>query len=665
MQIKNLIPKSKEVLLQPKSREGVFYDTFSYIIQSPAKNGNSNGSTPLAPSDKKYLYIVSQIQSNDPSLDYVPNLIATFIKRELESGNGSIQLTTSGSSEKNDIFKISLKKTNELIEGLFKNNSDIKINLGIVLINKDKVSASKIGKAKLFIYRPQKPALVKALADREETFDIFENISQFSRFHIDNKRFSSIISGEVKKSDRFFFFIPDLRLSLKQKLIISSLSKNNQDSFLDDFHKIVSPEGKQNKTPINCCGIHFEIEEEITNLSDSANSKPKTEKETPITATEVAKINKNDTLKRTVDKFKEMVIGENSNSHHRWRLIKNRGMSNHFIFGLIAFLILAGLIFFTRGNSKLKEEVSSINEKIRISESRLLLKQNYEARKYLSEAVKELDILEKSNQKNEILLAAVSLLNRIEKVDSTTKLNPLIDLSSIADIDAGKFKSVLASNGKVFIDNSEKIYQIEENGLKTIEESGNIILTWIKENKLITYGTNIKIIDLGNNKISELRKKFSFEPIEVKNYEDNLYFLGSKNIYKISNALVKPAEELEWLKSTEAEKIPGNFIAFDLDSTIYTITTEKKLAALFKGELTKLTDLDFDIKPGTELFNIGGEKILVVDKEMKLARVIDDTGDLKVSYDLSEAETIKDVYFDKAVSTLYILSPAKIWNLKI
>ncbi|MBI2029771.1 LytR C-terminal domain-containing protein, partial [Candidatus Gottesmanbacteria bacterium] len=63
------------------------FTTLPWTI-SPTSNG------------KKYLYIVSQIQSNDPSLDYVPNLIATFIKRELESANGSTSLAAGGSSEK-------------------------------------------------------------------------------------------------------------------------------------------------------------------------------------------------------------------------------------------------------------------------------------------------------------------------------------------------------------------------------------------------------------------------------------------------------------------------------------------------------------------------------------------------------------------------------------
>ena len=253
----------------------------------------------------------------------------------------------------------------------------------------------------------------------------------------------------------------------------------------------------------------------------------------------------------------------------------------------------------------------------------------------------------------------------MEKVDPSAKLNSLIDLSSFSNIDSSKFKSILASDEKIFINDFEKVYQLAGNELKTVEESGNIILTWIKENKLITYETNIKIINLGNNKISELRKKFNFEPVEFKNYEDNLYFLGSKNIYKISNALVKLTEELEWLKSIEADKIPGNFIAFDLDSNIYVTTSERKLATLFKGKLEKLTDLDFDIKPGTELFNLGEKRFLIIDKEIKLARIIDDAGDLKVSYDLSDAETIKDVYFDKSDSMLFILSPTKIWSLKI
>ena len=643
MEIKELTPKSKEILIQPKTQEGVFNDAFSYTIQSP----NSN---------KSYLYIVSQVQSKDSSLDYAPNLIASFIKRELESGNGSI------AGEK-QVFENALKKTNELIEGLVKNNEDIKLDLGVAFLKNEKISVSKIGKAKLLIYR----------GGKDEIFDVFENITQFSKSHLNNKRFSNIISGEIKRDDKFFFLIPNLRLNLRQKLINASLCKNDREEFAKDLHKIIAPrdnkkDGAKETGLITCCGIYFEIKEEIKKINQEKPAIKETApvlpaKETQITATEVSKIDKGDIFKKSAGKFKNMILGESSNDK-KWSLIKNRNPSGYIAAAAIALLIVAGVVI-VRQNTGLKEELASINEKIRVSESRFLLKQNYEARKILSEAFQELNLLKENREKNQVLLAAVNMLYRMEKVDAEVKPNILLDLASLKNLEPEKFKNVLAGNGKVFINDAEKIYQVEENQLKPVEESGDATLIWIKDSKIISAGANIKIIDLEENKIRGLAKKFSFEPIELKNYEDNLYFLGSKNIYKISNALVNPVEELEWLKPSAGAGIPGNFISFDLDSNIYVLTDERKLITLFKGGVAKSADLDFEVTTAVKLVNLGNNEFMAVDKEQKLARLIDNSGGLKISYDLSNVDEIKDAFFDKESRTLYLLSLTKIWELKL
>ena len=144
VEIKELVPKSKEIIVNTKNQQGVFYDTFFYTIPNQPRNGNINGNgSPREISNvKSYLYIVSQIQSGDSSLDYVPNLIASFIKREIESSNYS-------PDGENQSFENSLKKTNELVEGLIKDNNDIKLDLGVALITKEKMTLSKIGKVKM------------------------------------------------------------------------------------------------------------------------------------------------------------------------------------------------------------------------------------------------------------------------------------------------------------------------------------------------------------------------------------------------------------------------------------------------------------------------------------------------------------------------------------
>ena len=630
MEIKELKPSSKEIVIGPKDG-GVLSDAFSYEIQNPLRSGNG----------KRYLYIVSQTQSEDASLDYIPNLVASFIKRELESNLPG--QTGNNSQDEEQIFEKALKKSNELVDGLLKDNSGLKLDLGAALINKEKISVSKIGRAKMLVNRPK----------TGETFDVFENVTQFNKSHIYNKRFSNMISGEIKNGDKFFFFVPNNRLNPKQKQITAALVKSSPGAFAESIRKMIAP-------PAHCCGIYFEINEELKKVAEEKTN----DKEAPVVATEVAKISRSDTLKRTTDKFKKMVMGDESDDR-KWKLIKPRGVSSYFIVAVIAFFVVTGLIFLTKGNPKFKKELGLINENLKVSESRFLLKQTYEARKFLNEAFAELGLLQENKNKESAYLAAVSLLNRIEKINTSAKPALSVDLTKYQNADLNGLKDVLVAGGKLFINDSAKIYAVQEEELKQIEGTTEITLTLAKDNKIVLYGNGIKIIDLGNNKISELKKKFGFEPVEFKNYEDNLYFLGSKNIYKISNALVKPGQELEWLKSSEAAKIPGNFTAFDLDSSVYALTDERKLVIMFKGGITKTIDLDFDVRGGTELINLGNKELLVVDKEMKLARVISDAAELKVSYDLSDVESIKSVFLDKESRTLYLLSPAKIWSLKI
>ncbi|MEK7579944.1 MAG: hypothetical protein AAB469_02015 [Patescibacteria group bacterium] len=636
MEIKELIPKSKELIIRPQD-SSVFCETFCYEIHNSYSTNGANG--------KKYLYIVSQTQSEDSSSDYIPNLIASFIKREVENN-----FRSDSESNWEEPVEKSLKKANELIESLLKENNELKLDLGVAYIDKEKVAISKIGKAKLLTYRTK----------TGDVFDVFDN-AQAAKSAGGGKRFSNLISGEIKKDDRFFFFIPNTKLNFKQKLISANLSKNNQNTFSENVKKIIT-------APAFLAGIHFEIKEELKKVAREPEHKkneplPNQIKEMPIVATEVAKISRSDKLKATTEKFKEMVMGNPENSNRGWRLIKPRGASNYLIVAIIGLAIVGGLVLFSRSNSKFKEALALVNEKIRAGESKLLLKQSYEARKSLAEATSQLNSLEDNKDKEKAQLAALSLLNKIEKINTSAEPTEL--LSEQFNGNLAGMKNILAANSRIFLNDNEKLYLVKENGASPLPESSNIILSWIKENKFAVYGNNIKVIDLETNKVIEIKKKFNFEPVEFKNYEDNLYFIGQKNIYKITNALVSPTGELEWLKSGEAQKIRGNLVSFDLDSTIYALTDQRKLVILFKGEVSKTINLDFDVKSGTEIVKLGEKELMVIDKESKLARVINDSGELVRSYNLSKIDQIKDSFFDKSSRTLYLLSPSQIWSLKI
>ena len=613
MEIKELSTKAKEIVIQPKEKEGIYLDTFSYAI-----NGASR------------LYIVSQIHSKDPSLDYLPNLIASFIKRELETNSNS-------SPDKDEKFENSLKKANELIEGVVRENKEVKFDVGVALLNNEKISLSKIGKARMLLSRN----------GNGEIFDVFENLTQFNKVKFDNKKFSSIISGEIKDKDRVFFFIPSARLNFKQKHISANLVRENQEKFVESFHKLAGL--------VPCSAIHLEIKEELKKI---AERKPKTE-EQKITATEVSKIDKNDPVKNLASKLKNSIFGGGSKPPSiSLGRPKNHGLMTIIIAALAVVVVI--FVVSKLGDGKIKEEMAAVNEKIKLAESRFLLKQNREARRAASDAIAQLTLIKESNDKEELFAAAITVLYRIEKVNASIK--PVV-AAELAESD--KFNNLAAVNGKVLLYDSQKVYELENGQTKEIWEVTGVSFLLAKDAKLAAYDGNIKIINLEDRKILETRKKFNFEPVEMKNYEDNLYFLGSKNIYKISNALVKPIQESEWLKSAAGPKIEGNFVSFVLDSNIYAITDTGKLVTMFKGDVVKTTDLEFEVGPGTELVDFNENRLLAVDRNAKLARLIDIDGNIQESYDLSELDLIKDAYFDKASSTLYLLSSNKVWGLKL
>lgn len=613
------MPKAKEILIQPKEKQGLYLDTFSYAI---------NPSTSLGAGGSSRLYIVSQVQSSDPALDYLPNLIASFIKRELETGGSS--------PEKDDKFEHSLKKANELIEGVVKENKEVKFDVGVALLTNEKMSVSKIGKAKMLLSRN----------GDGETFDVFENLTQFNKVKFDNKKFSSIISGEVKDKDRLFFFIPSARLNFKQKNISTNLSKEDQEKFVESFRKLAAT--------IPCSAIHMEVKGESRKI---AEEKPK--EEPRIIATEVSKVDKNDPVKNLASKLKESIIGGGSRppslSLGRPR---NYGLP---VIIVVAVVVLAAVFFVSKlGDGKIKEEMAAVNENIKLAESRFLLKQNAEAREAAGEALNQLALIKEGDNKQKLMAAAISVLNRIEKVNASVKPAVAAEFS-----EADRFGGLTVINGKVLVYDSQKVYELENGQTKEVWDLAGASFLLGKDAKLTAYDGNIKVLNLEERKISEIRRKFNFEPLEMENYEDNLYFLGSKNIYKISNALIKTVSESEWLKAGAAEDIEGNFVSFALDSRIYALTDAGKLITMFKGEVKKTADLEFKVGTGTELINLGERGLLVVDENARLARLIDTDGNIQESYDLSEIDLIKDTYFDKESSTLYLLSSNKVWQLKL
>jgi len=155
MKIKELISKSKEIIIRPLNKENeknMFFDVFSYPIERGDKISK--------------LYIIAQVQTKDSTLSYMPNLIAGFIKREIES-------SFRGEINKDNSLEISLRKANDLLRDLNRDR-DIKFDIGVAFISGSRIIISKIGKAKMLLAREKQKS--SNLNPDEENYIPQENL---------------------------------------------------------------------------------------------------------------------------------------------------------------------------------------------------------------------------------------------------------------------------------------------------------------------------------------------------------------------------------------------------------------------------------------------------------------------------------------------------------
>lgn len=682
MKIKEIFPKFKEVVIkkdlsqesQPKSFRGEmnFFDVFSYKLDTDKYDANN------------YLWIIVQITTGDPALSYIPNLIASFIKRGFYENQSFSEenldkniINLPKGVELSDNLENSLKKTNLLIDDLIKNNK-IKANIGVCLFNQEKIFASKIGMVKLFLVRDNK------------LIDVFENITLFSRVHFSEKRFSNIISGKILKGDKIFFFIPNRLLSSRFKYLKNGLLKYGQEEFINKLselgHKIKERGGKEN---FFCCGIYIGIEQMIKEVKEveekeilakkikdnqaqllstegfkkNENIKDEKIKKIKIFPGEVARITKGDKLKYFLSKFKLAILG-----------LSQRKRKFSFFIVLISILIILGTLFIInilKESSNLNRNLAEINEKLKIAESKFILGKTKEARVEINDALKQLKEIE-DKRKLKIVNQARIIFNKIEKL---SQKSPSILFENLKEF-INDPRIIIAYGDRTFIYGIKKeqkqqgeVFEIKQGSVEKISDfEDNINLAKLKYQNIILVGEDIRIFNLATKNIKVIPKKFNFLPLDLGIYYDNLYFLGEDRIYKITNALKEPISESDWMENQGVKDKNLNqekFISFDLSSKIWVLTQENKIKIFYKGKLNKEINLDFNTDKGDKIFVLeDGKEIFVYSAPLKIIRHLENE-DLKESFDLSPIGIIKDITLNPVNSTFYILSPDSLWKLNL
>jgi len=158
---------TREIILkQNKQDSGI--ETFVYEPSTVAEELLGN------------LYIIGRLRNPKSELEFVPNLVASAIKREFYKTD---------SKDANTHFELALKRANTIFSDLVKSHSNITQDINFCALNiiGDTVRFAKIGSISTFLFR-----------DGE--------VIDMSKKHIGKNRkelFSSIVSGNVLERDKF------------------------------------------------------------------------------------------------------------------------------------------------------------------------------------------------------------------------------------------------------------------------------------------------------------------------------------------------------------------------------------------------------------------------------------------------------------------------------
>lgn len=629
-----LSPIAREILIGPKS-DTTFFEVFHYPFDKNPELG--------------HLFVVAQVLTDDEALSYVPNLLASFLKREYFE-------TAGDNPDAQTQFERALKKANELTYDLGENNN-VKLNMAITVLAGEKLMTSRVGRAKLLLARDG------------NTTDVFSNVDLFGKTTTGEREFSNIISGKVQESDKLLFFIPNRRLSARENSLKTSLVKMDQEEFFEYIKNLNQPE-EGAKIPLTCCAIHINLskeEQEILPMPDQnqailtkeGKKEPPTimDLATPNPA-EISRIPKKDLIKK---------LGASLARSMPFSTKKIRIPNKRILMGLGILLILIitfsvrGVISNQQKKADLKKASAKIQETIRLSDSEIALGNNKKAREYLAQALTAAFSINNGEEKNQLITSVQEKVVATELFDSKlpeliTEFEQPINEGFILSDENGTF--LLGSDGSIkkLDSTSQKFSDLLKLNLE------NPIKTSTVYDKLLYFYDGQKLfwkVNPAQKTISSLTITGDEVPRDIRFYQENAYILTS-TISKVPDITKGQTQQQKWLKNE------GEFdaVSFTVDQNIFVLTKDARLLRYFKGEKIDDRPVDFTYSNSSVLYPIGADFILI-DKEQKRARLMNSSGVLQRTWDLSSTGEILNTYFDPLTKNLYILSKDKLWKLGI
>lgn len=674
-----LKPESQEILIKGDASEG-HLDAFSYDPGSD-ENAKRLGS----------LFVVGHVHHPTDDLSYSVNLIAALAKREYYATPGIAP---------REAFSRTLKKVNEVVEDFFKHEG-LAVNIGVFAIAGEQIFLSRLGKFKLLLARDNR------------VVDVFNNVDLFDKEHIEQKQFSSVISGKVSASDRLLAFYPNKPLAARERYLKDYLIKLSPAEFSDKLHEI-----KTGKADFACAAVHINLQK-VTEIASAPSIQPQELKQPTIetaqsTATLVSKKHKPSENKREektpvgMPKLASSSLDQNMEPENKiepvasiptempriistefslgkktahWQtLLRRSGLLNlskrntAILVGVLAVIVAGGALlarglWFTSAETKaVRAAVSRAQIALENAQASLSQEKTLEARQLLNTALGELaGIPEKEKNSKQVVDSTASITQALDGIDNAQETNP----SLVYEVPSEFGNAALLSFGDSMFAGVNSV-----NGFHVVTiASGSVEKTYdVKEfapTRLFAETKTWGAFDPSSGNLATLRSsnvnKYTISgagsAIDANLYGDNLYVLSADGITKITDAALGKQDRLSWLTGDAA--LPADPTLMTIDGSIYVMSKDGTLSIYYRGKKTEQFSTGLAPKASNLLTTSADSPFLyLADRELNRIYEIDKkAGTLTKTLKISGNNKINDVAVDSKGAVFFLTKDNKVWKI--
>jgi len=478
-------------------------------------------------------------------------------------------------------------------------NKDVKINIGIFALAGENINISKIGKFKILLARDGK------------NIDILNNINLFTKEKVEEKEFSHVVSGRLASGDKILAFYPGRLVTAKEKALKENFLKLNTEQFIEKIDAI-----KEEKADFACAALYINlnrVKEPAIALKVEKDAFP------PVTApgieeedepTQESAPQQHPTPENELPRIirSEFALGKKVNpivvALGKIKMLLPKRQNKMVFFVSLGVVVLAGAwavkSFFII--SPIQRQTASA----------------------VSDARDSIKLAKTKISQNDFLGARRLLLGSI------ISINAVISSKKTEDAKGEIFKLLDGLDQAV-----ESSPTLTEALPKSVSDKASLLAV----------------------------EKAKTGAISLDIYEDNLYFIATDGISKITDVNGKPKNAAQWLKNGT---LPPDPLLLAVDGKVYVLNKSGLLTTYYKGEKQNETNTlvlpdDSSVLATTK----NSPYLYLINKNMgRIYLISKDKSALTKTIKVSSQEAFINAYLDQDEAVYLISKDGKIWKVQ-